>query len=251
MIRKTKSTRRRDGRPGGDLAERRAEEKMRRRAAILDAAEAIALADGWGAMTIVHVASRARLSRALVYVYFRDKADLLFGIRDRAVETLARYLSETTAQQMLGIAQLEAALATSAAFAEEHRIYFEALLRTEPDVLERRSRATPDLHGSEANPCRCAFATAIATGVADGSIRSDVGEPESVSAALWSFMYGVMQLAAGQSSMAVRGRTARQPLLPQAIELVLHSVCQKPAAGPAAAIHESLRALGPSRACPQ
>ncbi len=35
---------------------------------------------GWDAMTMDQVARKARLSRALVYVYFKDKMDLMFGI---------------------------------------------------------------------------------------------------------------------------------------------------------------------------
>jgi AcrR family transcriptional regulator len=224
---------------------------MRRRAGILDAAEAIAEVDGWDAVTIVHVARRARLSRALIYVYFRDRASLLLGIRDRALETLARRSSVATAEQTQGLAKLEAVLRASALFVEEHRIYFEALLRTEPLFVARRGRTIGGSPGSRGDPSRRAIATAITTGVADGSIRSDVGDPDSVSAALWSFIYGVLQFAAGRSSMAGRGWTVRQPLLTQAIELILRSVCQKPAAAPAAATQESLRARGPSHGCPQ
>jgi len=47
-----------------DLAERRHEEKERRRAEILDAAEAVAASEGWDDMTMDQVARRARLSRA-------------------------------------------------------------------------------------------------------------------------------------------------------------------------------------------
>jgi AcrR family transcriptional regulator len=251
MNRKPRSMRRRGVCASGDLAERRAEDKLRRRAEILDAAEAIAKADGWDAMTIVKVARRARLSRALVYVYFRDKADLLLGIRDRGIETLTCRLLDAAAQQTLGLAQLEAVLRASAVFVEEHRIHFEALVRSELLSLKPRSRTTSDVLSSTGQPCQRAIAAAITTGVSDGSIRSDVGEPTVVSAALWRFTYGVLQLAAGSSSAAVRRQTALQPLLTQALELVLHSACRQPAAGPAAAIHESLRALESSRSCPQ
>jgi len=57
------------------IAERRLEEKERRRAEILDAAEAVTARFGWDAMTMDRVARKARLSRALVYVYFKDKTD--------------------------------------------------------------------------------------------------------------------------------------------------------------------------------
>jgi AcrR family transcriptional regulator len=68
--------------------------KERRRTEILDAAEAIANARSWDALTMKHVALRARLSRALLYMYFNDKAELLSGIRERGFATLARRFAE-------------------------------------------------------------------------------------------------------------------------------------------------------------
>src|ERR1700692_527434 len=73
---------------------RREEEKERRRAEIIDAAEVLYAKKGWDAVTVDQVARTARLSRALVYVYFRDKEDLLFAIGERAVRLLCdRFLA--------------------------------------------------------------------------------------------------------------------------------------------------------------
>lgn len=58
------------------LTERRQEEKDRRRAEIVEAAEALYAETGWDGITMDQVARRARLSRALLYVYFEDKQDL-------------------------------------------------------------------------------------------------------------------------------------------------------------------------------
>ena len=62
------------------IAERRQEEKDRRRIEIVEAAEDLYRELGWDAVTMDSVARRARLSRALVYVYFKDKQDLHFAI---------------------------------------------------------------------------------------------------------------------------------------------------------------------------
>ena len=56
-----------------ELTDRRLEEKERRRLEILDAAEAVAAVVGVEALTMDLVARKARLSRALLYVYFNDK----------------------------------------------------------------------------------------------------------------------------------------------------------------------------------
>src|SRR5215813_9259499 len=90
------------------IAERRQEEKERRRAEILDAAEAVTASEGWDAMTMDQVARKARLSRALVYVYFKDKTDLMFGVGERALAALRQRFDTAIAQHSRGLDQLQA-----------------------------------------------------------------------------------------------------------------------------------------------
>src|ERR1700737_5165931 len=85
------------------IAERRGEEKERRRAEILDAAEALYAKKGWDALTVDQVARSARLSRALVYVYFRDKEELLFAIGERAMRLLRDRFTEAAASHSGGM----------------------------------------------------------------------------------------------------------------------------------------------------
>ena len=208
----------------GDASERRAEEKMRRRTSILDAAEAIAVAAGWDAVTVIQVARRARLSRALIYVYFKDRAQLLIGIRDRAFEMLGRHLAAAADREQRGIAQIEAIVRASAAFATASPTHFEALIRCEALALEQRSRSVGDFLGSKAEPCRRALAKAVATGVADGSVRPDLGDPKLVATVLWRFTFGVLQLAATRSRSPILAPKPLEAHVAQAIELLVRSV---------------------------
>ena len=73
------------------LAERRLEEKERRRLEILEAAVEVAGVVGFEAMTMEQVARKARLSRALVYVYFKDKHDLQTYFNIKLEKILAKY----------------------------------------------------------------------------------------------------------------------------------------------------------------
>src|SRR5262249_5691738 len=95
-------------RPMNYIAERRQEEKERRRAEILDATEEVAADLGWDAMTMDQVARKARLSRALVYVYFKDKSDLMFGINERALIILSQSFAQAIARHTRGIDQIVA-----------------------------------------------------------------------------------------------------------------------------------------------
>src|SRR5215212_11097270 len=90
------------------IAERRQEEKDRRRAEIVDAAEAVYAESGWDSVTMDQVARRARLSRALVYVYFRDKEDLLFALVQRSLAALRERFVAVQQGHARGIDELEA-----------------------------------------------------------------------------------------------------------------------------------------------
>src|SRR5512137_1659590 len=89
------------------ISERRQEEKDRRRSEIVDAAEALYAEMGWDAITMDQVARRARLSRALLYVYFRDKADLHLALVERALDALRESFEAARQGQPSGIAEVE------------------------------------------------------------------------------------------------------------------------------------------------
>src|SRR5215813_283388 len=113
------------------IAERRQEEKERRRGEILDAAEAVLASVGWDAMTMEEVARKARLSRALVYVYFKDKTDLMFGVGERALSALRQHFAAAVAQHQQGLDQLAAIGRAYIAFSREQPVYFDVIARCE------------------------------------------------------------------------------------------------------------------------
>lgn len=188
------------------IEERRQEERDRRRAEIIDAAESLYAESGWDSVTMDKVARRARLSRALVYVYFRDKADLHLGLVERALDTLRRRFEAAREHKTRGIDEVEAIGWAYLAYARELPHYFDACARFE-------ARAASD--GVQPNEAACMAAghrvheTIVASlqrGVADGSIRPDIGDPYVTSLALWAFSHGVVQIAATKSGqMQVEG----------------------------------------------
>ena len=201
---------------GQDIRERRAEEKMRRRTEILNAAEAVVHEEGWDALTVVRVARRARLSRALVYVYFRHRNDLLLGIRERAMEFLGREMVLASSLGASGIERLGSVLEAVARFSYAEPIYFETLLRTEILSLEGASRGSGDFLGSRAEPCRRVLARVIATGQRDGSIDLGGADAGLIAGILWRFVYGLLQLAAGR-----RKRSGTAAVLDASVEQAL------------------------------
>jgi AcrR family transcriptional regulator len=204
------------------IAERRSEEKERRRGEIVDAAERLYAERGWDAVTMDQVAKGARLSRALVYVYFRDKEELLYAIGGRAMEVLRVRFVEAVARHQRGIEQVEAIGRAYMAYAHEFPHYFDVCARFQAHSV------SPD-PGSNEGACQVAgdaaigvVVQAIETGIADRSIRAAVGNPMMFAIALWAFTHGTIQLAMAKGTELARRGMATADFGNYALDLLRH-----------------------------
>jgi len=188
------------------IAARRLEEKERRRSEILDAAEVLYAKQGWETVTVDQVARGARLSRALVYVYFKDKQELLFAIGERAMTLLRDRFIAASAAQSTGILKVAAIGRAYMGYAFEFPHYFDFCSRFQAHS------AVPEADSVEL-ACRNAgdqaigvVVEAILIGMRDGSVRADVGDPMMLAVTMWAFSHGLIQLAMAKGSdMARRG----------------------------------------------
>jgi TetR/AcrR family transcriptional regulator len=206
------------------IAERRQEEKERRRAEILDAAEAIVAEVGWEATTMDQVARRARLSRALLYVYFKDKTDLLFGICERALVTLTRRFNEAVSRHRTGLDQITAIGRAYIAFSQEFPVYFEVIARCELHTPEPAKESNEGAAITQGDLCRNLMVEVIERGIRDGSIRPDVGDPRVVSNVLWGFTQGVLQLAATKANVLLHHGVTVKDLVEHALVMATRSL---------------------------
>lgn len=203
------------------VAERRQEEKDRRRAEIVDAAIEAYREVGWDAVTIDQVAKRARLSRALVYVYFKDKQDLHAAIVMRAFELLIERFEKAAERARLGIDKVDAMGRAYMAFAHEMPHFFDACARFEastvdlgdPDSLCAQCMAV----GAQVHQHTIA---AIDAGKADGSIRADLGDSKVCSYALWAFSHGLIQIAMNKAEALAHQGVSLPQMTDHAIGLI-------------------------------
>jgi AcrR family transcriptional regulator len=207
-----------------DLSARRVEEKGRRRAEILAAAIAVCRDQGWDAVTMDQVARRARLSRALVYVYFRDREDLLDAIAEFGTRVLRERFVVAAAGDARGIERLRAIGLAYVEFSRELPHLFEACSRfhiktTSGDPTDGEMAC---LQAHDA--LREVMIAALQAGMDDGSIRRDLGDPVTVCVSLWAFMHGLIQLSATRSrELELRGIGAAA-LLEQSLNMLRHAL---------------------------
>jgi TetR/AcrR family transcriptional regulator len=208
-----------------DLADRRREEKERRRDEILAAAVHVAGTAGLDALTMDQVARQARLSRALIYVYFTDKDDLLFALCELALQRLAAGFGEALREGADGRDRLARMGSAYVRFSVDEPVFFEVLAR-----CEARDTATmptgPNveaciLRGDQVHEL---MLRAIRAGIEDGSIRASVGDADTVATVLWGFIHGIIQIAATKGALLERRGVTTARLFEQALELALQAL---------------------------
>jgi AcrR family transcriptional regulator len=212
------------------IAERRQEEKDRRRTEIVDAAEELYRDVGWDAVTMDSVARRARLSRALVYVYFKDKSDLHFAIAVRAMEQLHRSFLEASDRAATGAEKVLAIGRAYIAYGEQFPHYFDACARLELHTPSGSEPTPQEMLCFEAGKMPHEVAIeALRAGQGDGSIRADLGDLNVTARVLWGFSHGLIQIAMTKGEMLARAGIAVPQLTQQAMDLLMYSLTGKKA----------------------
>jgi TetR/AcrR family transcriptional regulator len=211
------------------IAVRREEEKERRRGEILDAAETLYAKKGWDALTVDQVARSARLSRALVYVYFRDKEDLLFAIGERAMRLLRDRFLAAAAGTARGWDQVDAIGRAYMGYAHEFPHYFDFCTRFQSHSVETDSSSNEGACQVAGDQVIGTVVQAIETGIRDGSIREDVGDPILLALTLWAFTHGIIQIAMAKGSDLARRGVAVQDFSNYAFNLLRGAAESKPA----------------------
>jgi len=206
------------------IADRRREEKDRRRNEILDAAQAVFASVGPEKATMDQVARKARLSRALLYVYFEDKSDLLMGVCERGlVELLARFVI-AAGRHKLGIDKIEGLGRAYVLFARECPVYFDALVRFEmlhpdPDMFKEQRGCV--VAGDAVHDF---IVDVLAVGIRDGSIRKDLGSKDLTAITLWGFMHGIIQLISTKANMLAHDGVAPDQLVKHSLQMARRSL---------------------------
>lgn len=204
---------------------RRLDEKERRREEILDAAERVFAEQGFDAARMDDIARAARVSRALLYIYFKDKTELHFGIGLRALGLLRERFAQARARHARGVDQVTACGRAYIAFAQEFPVYFQAISRVEAHRAE--------LDDEDSMPRRLMMAgrlvhaetvAALLIGQQDGSVRADLESPIRVAMTLWGFVHGIAQLAITKGDAFVWEGIALTDFIDGAVQMATRAV---------------------------
>lgn len=212
------------------IVERREEEKERRRGELLDAAESLYAKHGWEAVTMDQVARTARLSRALVYVYFRDKDDLLFAIGERAMKLLYQRFAAALETPGSGRDKVDAMGRAYMGYALEFRHFFDFCSRFQSHEVGPAASPNEEACHQAGEAVMDLVVQAINAGVGDGSISQDLArEPRLLGMSLWAFTHGIVQITIAKAGDLARRGIAAPVFSDYAFELVRTLLRSSPA----------------------
>jgi AcrR family transcriptional regulator len=171
------------------IAERKEREKLKRRKEILAAAEKIFFAENGDQGTMDDVAEKVELSKGTLYLYFKNKTDLLYALAEKGVGLLYVCFSKGMKPEHTGREQLSDLGDEFVRFVEEYPRYFELIMRFEiTGPRPKEDRETLLLM----EPALSVLREILIRGQQDGTIRNDLSENEIV-IILWSQMVGLLQ----------------------------------------------------------
>lgn len=208
-----------------EMENRRDQEKQERHDSILDAAEQIFFSKGYERCSMDEIARTARVSRALLYVYFTDKAAIMRGVALRACEELHRRFEQALTEGQSGMEQIE----------NMGRAYYQ-FSHSQPDYFDVLTQIQGFIHSTEADALSAALlerserimqllAGALTHGVADGTIcRQRAQHPLKTAYYLRGAMHGVIMQCRQIDERRLPDHPAPEALVDYTLRMLSHSL---------------------------
>lgn len=167
---------------------KREQNKLARKARIIEVAEKLFFEKGLRNVTMDEVAGRLRYSKATVYSYFSSKDELFFEICQRGNAILQKQLQEAIVKQTLGVDKVRAIGRSFFEFAFNYPHYYKFIsyFVSGSDFAIDEALEVKMLHLDKV------LVDAIQKGIEDGSIREV--NPQLVSKCLWAMATGILDM---------------------------------------------------------
>lgn len=193
--------------------ERREQEKQDLRAAILRAASQLFAEHGYERFSLRQVAETIGYSPTTIYLYFKDKDDLLFAVVDEGFERFGAQLAAAAAGVADPIERLGALGRAYISFGLQNPVHYQLMFMQRADFLigHRPGEEKPRLDAF------CVLRDTIQYGIDAGALRP--GDALAYSDALWALVHGIVALAISMPFMpAERIRHAAETALAMSID---------------------------------
>lgn len=176
------------------IVERKEREKEARRNQILDAAEMIFKSKGLGQTTMDDIAKAAELAKGTIYLYYRNKDELLLGIMLRAQEMMLGNFQDAIATSSLSLQRLAALGTAYWDYVTTHGFHFSLMCMSEnlPQRQQINDELLMQFHQNTVGIWRLLVGL-IEDGKREGTVRPEV-ESFSAACTLWMSCLGVLRV---------------------------------------------------------
>lgn len=171
------------------IRHRQEREKQELRQAILHAAGELFLEQGYERFSLRKVAERIGYSPTTIYLYFRDKDDLLFNVVDEGFVRFSQQLIAEAERQEDPWERIIALGRAYVAFGLQNPVYYQLMFMQRADFLTHTSEGESQPRIASFQVLRQAVQQAIDAGI----LRP--GDAESYSDVLWALVHGMVSLA--------------------------------------------------------
>ena len=187
---------------GMGVKERRARQKRFLRQEILDAASQLFVRDGFENVSMRRIADRIEYSPTTIYLYFKDKAELLEQVCAETFAGLLQRLHRINELHHEPMERLRRGLLAYIEFGAENPHHYRAtFMMPFPAEAHREHQERPDSPGMQAFDF---LRRAVHEGVASGKLK--INDVELASQTLWAGVHGVTSLAITNEKFRQTGR---------------------------------------------
>lgn len=175
------------------IAQRRVREKHALRQEILDAARELFIEHGYQNVSMRKVADKIEYSPTTIYLYFKDKSELLQAICDETFAKLSAHLQEVTADATDPIEGLKVGLRAYVQFGLDHPHHYAVVLMSRTEIHD-----DPTVYLQEGSPSHEAFG--CLRGAVSECVESAAFTPINVDVAaqaLWCTAHGLVSAIIG------------------------------------------------------
>jgi len=200
------------------IRHRQDQEKQELRQAILTAAGELFLEQGYERFSLRKVAERIGYSPTTIYLYFRDKDDLLFTVVDEGFERFGQQLAAAAASTEDPWERLIALGRAYVAFGLQNPVYYQLMFMQRTDFLTR-------IQAGESQPRIASFRVlqqTVQQAIDAGVLQP--GDAESYRDVLWALVHGMVSLAI---SMPTFYGTRLQQTMETAWQMECEGLCRQ------------------------
>ena len=198
----------------------------RQRAAILDAARGLFIQKGIHETTLGEIATEAGVTRATIYQYFSNQADVAWAVLEEGFESIREGLWNTLHQGGTGYERIAAFLSNflvNLVQRPEHFRFlaqFDYMYASSQDV-DRLLTTVKRTLGGTLEP----VAEVVRAGMTDGSLRANLNPMLTASALVNTAIAMAVRLEAHRTSVEIEYGYPPEQIFEEALQLLLQGIC--------------------------